>query len=126
MRCFARFYMTAQGVIVSEWVGRFRLDVRKTWESYNEGARHWNKMPEEVVDASSLEVFQVWVVWSFEQSHLLKDVSAYCRGLEWDDLFRSLTTQTILWFYGLIHQPVKLIILEISHPNLSQLIPLNT
>lgn len=118
--------MTAQGVIVSEWEDRFRLDVRKTLESYNEGARRWNKMPEEVVDASSLEVFQVWVVWSFEQSHLLKDVSAYCRGLEQDDLFRSLTTQTILWFYGLIHQPVKLIILEISHPNLSQLIPLNT
>lgn len=32
------------------------------WGFYNEGARHWNKLPEEVVDASSLEVFQGQVV----------------------------------------------------------------
>lgn len=43
--------------------------------------RHWNRLPKEVVDAPSLEVF--WLC-DFEQPGQVEDVHG--RGLEWDDL----------------------------------------
>jgi len=38
--------------------GRFRVDLRKKFFTMRV-VKHWNKLPREVVDAQSLEIFQI-------------------------------------------------------------------
>lgn len=43
--------------------------------------------------------------WGSEQPDRFEDVPAYGRGVELDGLWRSLWTQTILWFH--VHANLK-------------------
>jgi len=42
-------------------VGRFRMDLRKTLFTIKD-VRYWNRLPREVVDVPSLEVFKLRLV----------------------------------------------------------------
>jgi len=44
--------------------------------------RYRNRLPREVVDAPSLEVFKVRLDKGFEQLYLVKDIPAQGRGLD--------------------------------------------
>lgn len=44
-------------------------------------AGNWNRLPEEAVDAPSLEVFRSWVGQGFEQPNLLKHVHTPLAGV---------------------------------------------
>ena len=40
--------------------GRFRLDIRRKFFTQSV-AKHWNRLPKEVLDAPSLEAFKTWL-----------------------------------------------------------------
>ncbi|KAK4825070.1 LOW QUALITY PROTEIN: hypothetical protein QYF61_023074, partial [Mycteria americana] len=60
--------------------GRSRLEIRKKCFTLRV-VRHWPRLPREVVDAPSLETFQVGR--GSEQPALVEDVPARGRGLDW-------------------------------------------
>jgi len=47
--------------------------------------KHWKRLPREVVEAPSLETFKLRLD-STEQSDLVEDLPAYCRGIGLDHL----------------------------------------
>lgn len=58
----------------------------------------WKKMSREVVDVPSLETFNVRLGQSSEPTNRIEDVPAHCRGVEPEDLLKSLLIQMILGF----------------------------
>lgn len=61
--------------------GRFRVDIWKKLLTVRV-VRYWNRLSREVVDASSLEVFQDQTGWGFGQSGLVGGVPVHGRGLD--------------------------------------------
>ncbi|KAK4805314.1 hypothetical protein QYF61_018061 [Mycteria americana] len=65
--------------------GRFRLDVRKTFLTMRM-VRHWKRLPREVADAPSLEVFKVRLDGALSNLVWWKVSLPTAGGLELDDL----------------------------------------
>ena len=63
---------------------RFRLDIMKKFLTIRM-VKHWNRLPREVMDTSSLETFRQAGPGS-EQPDLAVDVPVHCRGDGLDDL----------------------------------------
>ena len=63
---------------------RFRLDIMKKFLTIRM-VKHWNRLPREVMDTSSLETFRQAGLGS-EQPDLAVDVPVHCRGDGLDDL----------------------------------------
>jgi len=77
--------------------GRFRLDIRKTF-FYSEGAKTLKRLAQRGGRCPIPGDIQGQVGWGSEQHDLVEDVPDHCRGVGLDDLWRSLPTQSILWF----------------------------
>lgn len=81
-----------QGVMVLNW-RMVDLDRYKE-ELYTVRAKHWNGLPGEVWAASSLETLKV------KLDHALSNLIwlSHCKGVGLHGFWRSLPSQTILWF----------------------------
>ena len=63
---------------------RFRLDIMKKFLTIRM-VKHWNRLPREMMNTSSLETFRQAGLGS-EQPDLAVDVPVHCRGDGLDDL----------------------------------------
>lgn len=82
----------------------FRLDIRSKRFFTMRVVKHWKRLPRGTVDGPFLEIGKVSLDWGSEQPLMslltaVEDVSAHCKGVGRDCLYRCLPNPKIPRFY---------------------------